>query len=314
MAKKTGYEAVTIDAVRHQLRTVHGITDEDFLCSTKTILVQKLLELEGPDETIEEQVDALLDEAVEDSSDDAMQPYTEEEATEAMPAYSSESWHDYVMLQFRDDELVDNAPTCDGCRRVVEQVLGIIASSTLPYISPPNTGNNGTSTISVRVELLVTNDTHPLVGRTMVCEEIADVNKDNCDHPYHKYPSATAASRAEGRALRKLLRLRNVTTAEEISEKAETTDSDCEWQVDEPITDSQINVLDMLCKTDRLDIDVMDFINSGRRSYAEITMVTKSTAQRMIQELNKIQRSAKPKPETVKPYNAGWRQSQEESE
>lgn len=305
---KTGYEAVTIDEIRGVLRDTHGIEDEEFLSSTKKVLVAKLLEL-----TAEGEVDAVLDAVEENSDDDAMQPYTEEEVSSAMPAYGSEAWHEYVMLQFRDDELVDSAPTCDGCRRVVEQVLGVITSSTLPYISPPNTGNNGTSTISVRIELRVTNEDHPACNSTIVCEEIADVNKDNCDHPYYKYASATAASRAEGRALRKLLRLRNVTTAEEVSENAETTDNDCDWQVDEPITDAQVGVMDMMCQ--RTDIDVMDFINSGRRSYAEIEMVTKSTAQRMIQELNKIQRQVKEKPETVKPYNAGWRQpKKEESE
>lgn len=311
MAKKTGYESTTVDEIRRILHDDHGIDDEEFLTNTKTVLVAKLLELTAPDtEPDEEEVDAVLDAVEEDSDDNAMQPYTEEEAQAAMPAYASEQWHEYVMRQFRDDELVENAPTCDGCRRVIEEVLGIIVESTLPKAFPPSTANNGTATISVCIKLFVTNESHPLKGEYMVCEEIADVNKDNCDHPYYKYASATAASRAEGRALRKLLRLRNVVTAEEASEKAETADADCDWQVDEPITDSQINVMDMMCR--RLDIDVMDFVNSGRRSYDEIEMVTKGTGQRMIQELNKIQRKAKNKPETVKPYDASWRTKNEE--
>jgi hypothetical protein len=310
---KTGYEQTSVDEVRRILQEEHGIEDEEFLGNTKTVLVTKLLELKGEEQAAEESeeaIDQMFAEAEEETEDTAMQPYTEEESQQVMPAYASEEWHEYVMRQFREDELVEEAPTCDGCRRVVEQVLGTIVSSTLLNVYPPNTTNNGTATVSVCIDLLVTNESHPLCGQRMVCEEIADVNKDNCDHPYYKYASATAASRAEGRALRKLLRLRNVTTAEEKSEKAETTDADCEWHVDEPVSDSQISVLDMLCG--RLDISVMDFVNSGKRVYDEIETVTKSTAQRMIQELNKIQRKQKNKPETVGPYDQNWRKSRDE--
>jgi hypothetical protein len=210
------------------------------------------------------------------------------------------------MRQFREDELMDGAPTCDGCRRVIEDTIGIIASSVLPKVFPPSRDNNGTSTVSVRVKLWVTNKSHPLNGQFVECEEIADVNRSNTDHPYHKYASATAASRAEGRALRKLLRLRNTYTAEEVSERAESADDDCDWEADEPITDSQISVLTTLCQ--RLDIDVMDFVNSGRNTYDNIHAVSKSTAQSMLRELNKIQRQAKPRPENLKPYNPNWNQ------
>lgn len=304
---KTGYEQTSVEEIRQIMRDKYDV-DEEFLKNTKSMLVAKLLELQKAEqeaENVAKEVLEALDETEEDSDINAMLPYTEQERQEAMPAYASEDWHDYVMRQFREDELMDGAPTCDGCRRVIEQVLGVIVESTLPNVVAPNTGNNGTATVSVCIKLLVNNESHPLNGQLMICEEIADVNRDNCDHPYHKYQSATAASRAEGRALRKLLRLRNVTTAEEVSEQAEIEDSNCEWEVDEPITDSQISVLDMMCG--RLDIDVMDFINSGRRVYDSIEMVTKSTAQRMVQELNKIQRKVKDKPETVGPYNSNWR-------
>jgi hypothetical protein len=109
--------------------------------------------------------------------------------------------------------------------------------------------------------------------------------------------------------LRKLLRLRNTITAEEKSENAESTDNELDWQVDEPISDSQITAIDLICS--RVDMDVIGFINSGRGSFDDIHMVKKSTAQRMIQELNKIQREVKLKPETVQPYNAGWRSNGE---
>lgn len=244
----------------------------------------------------------LFDNAIEDGSEEGTDAANEEDL---QPAYGSELWHDYVMRQFRDDELMDGAPTCDGCRRVIEEVIGPIAGFTIKSVTPPSLQNNGTATVVVSVSIAIQNESHPLYGAVVTCDEVADVNKDNCDHPYHKYASATAASRAEGRALRKMLRLRNVATAEEVSEKAEIVDADCDWAPDEPITDSQISVIDMMCK--RLDMNVMEFVNSGKRAYEDIEVVTKSVAQRMIQELNKVQRNVKPKPTTVGAYVAGWR-------
>ncbi len=304
---KTGYEQTTIDEIRRLLRE-HGITDEELLSSKKTDLVQLLLKLEKETPKLDdEEVDAVFDSVKEDKDDTAMQPYTEEEVEKAMPSYASDGWQEYVMQQFKDSELDNDAPKCDGCRRVCDLILGSIVSTTLPTSHPPTRDNNGTATVSVRLEVLIHNESHPLKGQMVVCEEIADVNKDNCDPPYHKHASATAATRAEGRALRKLLRLSGVITAEEASVRAETTDNDCEWHVDEPISDSQISVLNMLCQ--RLDLNVMEFISSGKRVYDEIEAVNKSTAQRMIQELNNFQQSVKEKPQNVGPYISTWRTS-----
>jgi len=304
---KTGYEQITVDEIRRILRDTHGITDEELLANTKTVLVEHLLSLDKADETSAEAVEAVFDAVEEDTSDTAMQPYTEQEAEAAMPAYASAGWQEYVMQQFKDEELDKDAPKCDGCRRVCNLILGNIVNSTIPTSHPPTVANNGTATVSVKVEVLIHNESHPLNGQLISCEEIADVNKDNCDHPYYKHASATAATRAEGRALRKMLCLHGVITAEEASERAETTDNDCDWQVDEPISDSQISVLNMLCQ--RMDINVMDFVNCGRRSYDEIEMVPKSTGQRMIQELNKLQRQTKERPKNVGTYVADWRQT-----
>jgi len=223
--------------------------------------------------------------------------------TDTPPAYGSERWHEYVMRQFMDDELLDGNPTCDGCRRVVELLVGPIMESHILEVHPPTSTNFGTATVVVGLTIYVDNQTHPLCGCNVVIQEVADVNKENTDQPYHRYPSATAATRAEGRALRKLLRLRNV-VAEEVS-KAATEESETEWVPDEPITDNQINVIDMMAA--RMDINVMDFVNSGRRVYQNINEVRHTTAQRMIQELNRIQQQKKSKPGCVGKYNPNWR-------
>jgi len=306
----TGYEQTTVGEIRDKLRSL-GVTDEEFLKNSKTILVNKLLTMDNntmDTSNDEQEVPPLpsFDDA-EEVPDDALLPFTKSD--DVMPAYASEAWHDYVMRQFREDELMDGAPTCDGCRRVVEAVLGPIVATQIFHITPPSTLNNGTATIGVKVDVAVNNEGHPLNGNVVTVEEVADVNRDNCDPPYHKYASATAASRAEGRALRKLLRLRNVHVAEEVSEQAEQPENDIDWVVDEPITDSQINVIDMLCR--RMDIDVMGFVNSGRSFYKDVNEVKKSVAQRMIMELNKLQRQVKDKPVGVEKYNSQWRAKDE---
>lgn len=251
----------------------------------------------------EQEEEASFADAEEDSFlDAALKPDPD---ANLQPAFGSEAWNDYVMRQFTDSELKDGAPTCDGCRRVFEQLVGVILECTIPSYVGPTNDNKGTATVVVGMDVLITNDTHPAIGRTIRIQEIADVNDNNTDAPYNRHPSATAATRAEGRGLRKLLRLRNVITAEEKSEAAEQ-DTDDKWEPDEPITDSQIGVIDMLCGADRLNINVVEFINSGRKAYANIRDVTKSTAQRMIQELNKIQREAKPKPPGLHTYVSNW--------
>ncbi len=307
---KTGYEQTPIEEVRRILREDHEIVDEKILGCTKKALVDYLLSIQKEAVETNDNIEEVFDEAKEDS-DDIMQPYTEEEVGLTMPAYGSEGWSDYVMLQFRNDELDGDAPKCDGCRRVVEEMIGPIISTTLPVTYPPTTSNNGTATVSVSIQIQVTNELHPLKGHVISCEDIADVNKDNCDPPYYKHASATAATRAEGRALRKILRLRNVITAEEASERAETTDNDCDWQVDEPISGSQVSAITVMCK--RLDIGVHEFINSGKNSYDDIHSINKSTGQRMIRELNKFQRKTKELPD-LPAFKQGRQQTQNEKE
>lgn len=256
-----------------------------------------------------EELEAVEQEEVapfEDAEEEGFLAGTEAEDDPTIkPNFGSEYWNDYVMRQFKDSELMDGAPTCDGCRRVFEDLVGTILECNIPSYIGPSTENKGTATVVVEMVVYITNDTHPAHGRNVRIQEIADVNDMNTDAPYSRHPSATAATRAEGRGLRKLLRLRNVITAEEKSEAAEQA-TDASWEPDEPISDAQINLLDMLCGPARLNINVKNFINSGRKLYTDVREVSKTTAQRMIQELNKIQRGEKPKAPGVVGYVPDW--------
>jgi hypothetical protein len=238
-----------------------------------------------------------VEEVFEEVGTDAMDTTIEQ----LIPGFGTENWQEYVMRQFKESELDRGAPKADGLRRVLQLLIGPIIEEDIPYISPPNKDNNFTTTLTARVCVIVTNENHPLYKQKIIYTDIADTNQFNTDKPYHKYPSATSCTRAQGRIFRKMLGLSNVYAAEEVSENAE---KDTEWSIDEPINDSQITVIDTMCK--RLNLSVMEYINSGKFKYADINAIGHTTAQNMIQELNKIQQNKREKPK-VNTYVPNWK-------
>lgn len=124
---------------------------------------------------------------------------------------------------------------------------------------------------------------------------------------------ATACTRAEGRALRKALKLR-VLAAEELAKKdivsivqqsVNQQPTDGEWNPNEKVSPQQVNFIDNKCS--QLDIDVMKFVNSGSTNYTSISSVTKDTAKNMIVELNKYQNQTANIPPEAVGYVSNWR-------
>jgi len=85
------------------------------------------------------------------------------------------------------------------------------------------------------------------------------------------FPESIAETRAEGRALRRALRI-NVVCADELTKKDTAAivqqqkvskPTTGEWEEESPITDQQINTIQLMCN--RLGIDVTKFINSGSK-------------------------------------------------
>lgn len=294
-----GYENTNIDEIRNILKDQWQVTDEEVLKQTKIPLVKLLL---AKEESSLEILGKALDDAVVEEDDNVV--FAENLIDDI--AYGSPQWSDYVLRQFTNEELDDGNPKCDGCRRVVEQLLGPIVSCGVADYTPASIETNGTATVLYTIEVAINNDIHPLCGQNIILTDIADVGPHNTEAPYSNYAAATAATRAEGRCYRKLLRLTNVITAEEKSDVAEQYVAADAWSPDNPIDDNQINVIDIMCR--RLNISVIDFINSGVSVYPTINHVTKSTAQKMLQELNNIQRKTKDKPKTLGGYVENWRE------
>ena len=283
---KHGYEQTSIDDIR-QLLLDNSILPEQLAGKTKTELVEILLQLNITTNTNDncenEPETTILDMVVEEPENLIL-------STESIvPSIGEYEWTTYVLEKMTDKELQKGMPTCDGLRRMTESLIGNIVERSILFQTSPNIQNSFTATVGLRVGVLVENINHPRCGEIIVEEDIADAGRFNTDKPYSAYPSATAITRAEGRCLRKILRLHTL-AAEEVSEAAEKDDLpiDTTWIPDDSITisDEQTTVINLLCS--RCNINVKDFINSGSKQYDDIKEIDKTTATSMIQHLNKI--------------------------
>lgn len=211
---------------------------------------------------------------------------------EDIPAMTDPSWSDYVMRQFAEDEIFDGMPTVDGLRRVAELLIGEIVVAQAHSVAAPGNGN-GRDLNCATAEFTVTFVNNEGTPKTYT--EIADVTINNTDSEYKVYPSAMAATRAEGRAYRKALKLKRVVAAEEVKEvAAEEVDASAK------IKESQVRFLNILCKKN--NINLMKFINSKGSNYKHVNDVPLVNAERMFSVLSEYQRKRDTIPEGIK----GW--------
>jgi hypothetical protein len=230
------------------------------------------------------------------------------EGAEEGPDILSAEWHDYAMGKFLDSELVeingDKYPSCYGLRRVAELLIGTIIESKpiQVFMSSDSTTNSpGRVTIVYQVVFRSHED-----GSIRTIGDVAEVFSLNCDDLFLAYPAATACTRAEGRCLRKALKLRCV-AAEEITRNKDvakavrqvtnSAPTDGSYREEDPISGAQTNLLTNKCK--EMNIDVLKFINIGEKTYAKLNDVSKKTAINMIKLLNDYQNNSKPIPANI---------------
>ncbi len=260
--------------------------------------------------TLEEEVYASLDfgsdssngdfEPNEDSQFVAIEATQDEEIIP--PSISDPEWSDYVLSKFEYDEMVDGNPTVDGLRRITELLLGQVNSSSTEIVQVPTKENEGRATAIHTVSVIMPN------GDMRTVSGSGDAWHKNTDMPYSKFPVAMAETRAEGRALRRLLQLKKVVAAEELSQNAtEETEDDYKTYVN----DNQINFIDIMCKSAGRgwDINVESLGKTSYPHYTGIRELTHSQATKLIQELSHYQQNMETIPDSIKGYNADWRNS-----
>ena len=225
---------------------------------------------------------------------------------ESAPNITSPEWNDYVLDLFDNSELFDGRPTCAGLRRVAELVLGQIVSSRPTQVFPPTDGDTiGRATVVWEV----------VFRDGSVFSDVADCWEGNTDDTFCVFNTATAATRAEGRALRKALRLRTV-AAEEVTNKntasivrsiSQTKNMDTtsgEYEDSDRMTDAQSNFVNGKCK--QLNIDVTKMFQEVF-SVSVKRKITKRQASLAIEKLNDYQRGVVTMPDDIAGYSEDWR-------
>ena len=225
---------------------------------------------------------------------------------EEIPSMLSPDWHDYIMTLFDDSEKINGNPLVAGLRRVSELVLGPIVFSGPTQVFPvQESDHHGRATVVFTVEF----------ENGMRYSEVADVWEGNTDDMFCAYAVATASTRAEGRALRKALKIKGV-AAEEITKKntaeivrkashaASSASSDGDYDEEARMSEAQYNFIDVKCR--QLDVSGSDLfkqifnVDHDRK-------VAKKIASDIIDQLNEYQRDKTSIPESVTGYKEEWR-------
>ena len=222
------------------------------------------------------------------------------------PGMLSPEWHKYVMTLFDESELIDGNPLVAGLRRVSELVLGPIVFSGPTQVFPvQESDHHGRATVVFSVEF----------ESGIRYSEVADVCEGNTDDMFCAYAVATASTRAEGRALRKALKIKGV-AAEEITRKntaeivrtashtASNTSSDGDFNESARMSDAQYNFIDVKCK--QLNVSGKDLFKQIFKADVN-RKVSKKVASDIIDQLNEYQRDKTSIPKTITGYEGEWR-------
>ena len=220
------------------------------------------------------------------------------------PKITDIEWTDYVLGLLSDDEKIGGNPTTDGLRRIFELALNCsVISAISDVVQAPSPENEKRATVVHSISYVL-KDTSPEDEdfKHKSVSGAADVYWGNCDKIYRNHPIAVAETRAEGRALRRALRLRKVVAAEEISKEIE--DHPDENTVSK-ISNNQINFIDVIAK--RLNINISKLLKSNDLSCENIYTLSHENAVNIIRLLSKYQQNMADISESIIGYSNDWK-------
>lgn len=218
------------------------------------------------------------------------------------PTPNDIEWTDYVLSLLTDDEKIAGNPTTDGLRRIFEKALNctvIVADSSVAQSPSPENEKRATVVHTLTYVLNDADDNSTIKSKTV--SGAADVYWGNCDKIYRNHPVAVAETRAEGRALRRALKLRKVVAAEEIAKDIEDhPDHDTVTK----ITNNQINFIDVLAK--RLDVNVIKLLEKLALNSTNIYNIGHQDAVTVVTTLTSYQQTNNVPTELVG-YSSDWK-------
>lgn len=218
------------------------------------------------------------------------------------PTINDIEWTNHVLELLSDDEKINGNPTTDGLRRIFEIALDCtIIDSSSSVAQSPDLNNGNRATVVHSLTYVLNNSKVDDAIKTRIVNGAADVYWGNCDKIFRNHPVAVAETRAEGRALRRGLRLRKVVAAEEIADQIE---DDIDGHNVGKMTNNQLNFMDVLCK--RLNINAIQYLENTGLSI-DIDKLDHNNGVSIIRQLSSYQQDTSAIPETILGYEEGWK-------
>ncbi len=274
------------EALIEELVKKHKVVEEGLHAHSWTSLNQCLKDYENPEEDNNDE-DLTFDEPVAD----------EEEAAEVVPCHTDPEWTKYALGLLIKREKVEKdgqiAPRTVGLRRLVALLIGPIVDTDVKVIQCPSPDNDQRATVEVRV-------TACNGVRDVSSSDAADVVWSNTPSPFCKHPVASASTKAEGRALKRLLGL-NCYTAEEM----DTTDGDAiTAESAGGATAHQLVFLEATSR-DKLGLNIVKFVAKYHPDCTNINSLKHGEMLALFEILNSYQGTEVP--EELRGYDDGWR-------
>lgn len=226
-------------------------------------------------------------------------------AEKEKPTPNDIEWTDYVLSLLSDDEKIAGNPTTDGLRRVFEIALNCtVIESTSNVAQTPDINNEKRATVVHTLGYVLNSSDQnqdPLLLNMRTVSGAADVYWGNCDKIFRNHPVAVAETRAEGRALRRALKLRKVVAAEELAKDIEDhPDHDTVTK----ITNNQLNFMDVLAK--RLDINMTKLLSKLALPVDNLYNISYTDAVNVVTQLTQYQQQNNVS-EDILGYDSTWK-------
>jgi hypothetical protein len=218
---------------------------------------------------------------------------------------NSLEWNDYVLGLLSEDEKIDGNPTTDGLRRIFEIALNCtVIESTSDVVQSPDPNNEKRATVVHTIGYILNTEGSDRINLNTkkIVSGAADVYWGNCDKIYRNHPVAVAETRAEGRALRRGLKLRKVVAAEELAQNIE---DDVSGDSVSRISEQQINFIDVMAK--RSNINIKQLLLDLSLDITNIKSISHDAAVGIIRELSKYQQNLGGIPSKIVGYESEWR-------
>jgi hypothetical protein len=228
----------------------------------------------------------------------------ENTSTNTTPSIHDLEWTDYVLSLLSDDEKINDNPTTDGLRRIFEKVLNCrVIESKTNVVQSPDPNNEKRATVVHTIAYCLNEAVQDTMGLNLLSVDgAADVYWGNCDKVYRNHPVAVAETRAEGRALRRALRLRKVVAAEELSKDIEDNPDNNSVS---KISNQQINFIDIMSQ--RLNINVINLLSNNSLPADNIYSMSHDDAVTLIRLLSKYQQNIGEIPSDIMGYSKDWK-------